>query len=192
MAQPQSQIGPATYQDVLDAPPHKIAELINGELMLQPRPAKPHSRAGSILGMLLGPPYQLARGGPGGWDIVFEPEMHLGEQVLVPDLGGWRSAAKTFEEPNLAFHSTPPDWVCEVLSPSTQRIDRLRKMPIYAQHGVQYVWLVHPIDRTVEVYRLTEGQWLLIGTHADAEVVHLEPFQELGLELEELWLPQTE
>src|SRR6188474_2369596 len=120
----------ASYADVLRAPPHMIAEVIDGELRLQPRPAKPHAAAASALGEELGPPFKRGRGGPGGWILLDEPELHLGEDVLVPDLAGWRRErmrSPTTEEP---YFTLAPDWVCEVLSRSTSRSDRSEKLPI--------------------------------------------------------------
>ncbi|MCA9551866.1 MAG: Uma2 family endonuclease, partial [Myxococcales bacterium] len=144
----------ATYQDVLDAPEHMVAELIEGELYLQPRPAQPHAEAASVLAMLLGPPFRLGRGGPGGWRIQYEPELHLGAHVLVPDLAGWQVEAVPEVDLTKAFVEASPQWICEVLSPSTRRIDRIKKLPIYAEHGVAHAWLLDPLARTLEVYRL--------------------------------------
>ena len=183
----------ATYQDVLDAPPHMVAELIDGELHLQPRPANPHAEAGSILGMLLGPPFRLGRGGPGGWWLQDEPELHLGEAVLVPDMAGWRRS----DHPGLdaertaAFYRTRPDWLAEVLSPSTQGHDRVRKLPAYAEAGVEWVWLIDPLRRTLEVFRRTaEGLMGLAAAYEAPELAKplpVAPFEALELELGLMW-----
>ncbi len=132
MSQPTAR--PATYQDVLDAPEHLVAELIAGVLRTQPRPALPHATAASVLGMDLGGPFQRGRGGPGGWWILDEPELHLGEDVLVPDLAGWRRE-RVPTAPKGAYQELAPDWVCEVLSPSTLQLDRMLKLPRYARAG---------------------------------------------------------
>lgn len=179
----------ATYQDVLDAPEHMVAELIEGELYLQPRPAQPHAEATSVLGMLLGPPFRLGRGGPGGWRIQDEPELHLGAHVLVPDLAGWRVEAVPEVDLTKAFVEAGPQWICEVLSPSTRRIDRIKKLPIYAEHGVAHAWLLDPLARTLEVYRLEGGRWSLVGGYEEDAVIRAEPFDAVELPLGELWLP---
>ena len=150
----------ATYQDVLDAPPHRVAEIIDGVLYTQPRPASPHALATSSLGSDLIAPFQFGRGGPGGWWIIDEPELHLGEDILVPDLAGWRRERMP-AYPDVAYFTLPPDWVCEVLSASTRRIDLHGKRPIYAREGVAHLWLVDPVDRTLEAFELRAGEWVL-------------------------------
>jgi len=187
MGKPAKRI--ATYDDVLNAPPHKVAEIIEGELILSPRPAGPHSAAATALGEELGPPFKRGRGGPGGWIILDEPEVHLARNVLVPDLGGWRreTMAAIANEP---YFTMRPDWVCEVLSPSTERFDRGDKMKLYAQAGVANAWLVNPLLRTLEVVRLSSGtpdQWISVGVFRDDAKVRVEPFEALELELGVLW-----
>jgi Uma2 family endonuclease len=179
----------ATYEDVLAAPAHMIAEVIDGVLWTQPRPASPHSRATSTLGGELGPPFDRGRGGPGGWFILDEPELHLGmaPDILVPDLAGWRRETMPVL-PDAPFFTLRPDWVCEVLSPSTLRHDRHDKMPVYLREGVTHVWLIDPIARTLEVYMLDGATYRLLATHADAEAVRAPPFDAIVLELSALWL----
>ena len=177
----------ATYQDVLDAPSNKDAEVIDGVLHLNPRPAKPHAPASTALGEELGPPFKRGRGGPGGWILLDEPELHLGPDILVPDLGGWRRERLphlTDEEP---YFTLPPDWVCEVLSPSTGKVDRSEKLPIYAAAGVKHAWLVDPLLHTLEVLRLERDKWLIVGTWSDDAKVRAEPFDAFELELGLLW-----
>ena len=130
----------ATYEDVINAPDHLIAELIDGDLFTSPRPRLRHSNVASTVHLMLGP-LQRGPGGPGGWIFLFEPELHLGENVLVPDLAGWRRERMN-EVPDAAAAELPPDWVCEVLSRSTVRLDRELKLPIYARYGVPHVWLI--------------------------------------------------
>src|SRR6187402_351383 len=132
---------PATYADLVAAPEHLVAELIDGVLYTQPRPRGRHAQAASVLGMDLGSPFHRGRGGPGGWIILYEPELHLAEHVLVPDLAGWRRE-RLPEVPDAAYFELAPDWVCEVLSPGTALFDRRRKVPVYAQARVEHVWLV--------------------------------------------------
>ncbi len=177
---------PADYADLLAVPPHRIAEIIDGELHTQPRPAPRHARAGSSLGIQIGAPFDNGNGGPGGWWIIDEPELHLGRDVLVPDLAGWRrSRMPTL--PETAWFELAPDWVCEILSPGTARIDRVRKMPIYAAHGIEHLWLVDPDQRTLEAYERRGTQWLLIASHADDEIVKVPPFDAVPLPLALLW-----
>src|SRR3954469_19822214 len=128
----------ATYEDLIAAPEHLVAELIYGELVTHPRPAIPHTRAAARLGIGLGGPFDRGRGGPGGWVILDEPELHLLSHVLVPDLAGWRRTRMP-EMPDATAFELAPDWVCEVLSPSTAAIDRADKVPIYAQAGIAYM-----------------------------------------------------
>jgi Uma2 family endonuclease len=137
----------ATYDDVLAAPSNCVAELLAGELHVHPRPAAPHAAAATALSDELGPPFKRGKGGPGGWIILFEPELHLDTDVLVPDLAGWRRSTMAHVE-NVPFFTTRPDWICEVLSPGTEKVDRAIKLPIYAREGIGYAWLVNPILRT--------------------------------------------
>jgi Uma2 family endonuclease len=179
----------ATYDDVLAAPPNKVAEIIHGELILSPRPAGPHTAAATALGEELGPPFKRGRGGPGGWIILDEPEVHLEANVLVPDLGGWRRETMPVVA-NQAYFTIRPDWVCEVLSPSTERFDRGDKIALYAAAGVSHAWLVNPLQRTLEVLRLearTPNQWLTLGVFRDEAKVRAEPFEVFELDLAILW-----
>lgn len=187
-AMPTSRIeGPrATYQDLLKVPDHKVAEIVDGELYVSPRPAAPHALATSVLGAELSGPFHQGRGGPGGWWIVDEPELHFGEDVLVPDLAGWRRERMP-EFPKTAFFTLAPDWVCEVLSPSTERLDRARKLRVYAREGVRHAWLVNPTARTLEAYRRVEDRWLLLATFEDDALVRAEPFDAIDLDLLALW-----
>lgn len=177
---------PATYQDVLDAPENMIAELIDGELFLSPRPGGPHTLVASFLGAELIPRFSHGRGGPGGWLILDEPECHLRKRVVVPDLAGWRRERMPTVPEDHKF-KVVPDWVCEVASRSTEKLDRYKKLPVYAKAGVAHAWLIHPGHRTLEVLRLHEGQWKVIDVFADNETVRAEPFEAIELELETLW-----
>jgi Uma2 family endonuclease len=176
----------ATYEDLVKVPDNKVAEIVDGELHVSPRPAMPHARASSALTGLLWGPFDDGRGGPGGWWIVDEPELHFGEDVLVPDLAGWRRERMP-ESPKTAFVSLAPDWVCEVLSPATERLDRARKLRVYAREGVGHTWLVNPETRTLEVYRRAEDRWLLLATHEADAIVRAEPFEAIELDLLKLW-----
>ncbi len=176
----------ATYQDVLDAPEHLVAEVLAGDLYTHPRPAGPHTETASVLGMDLGGAFHRGRGGPGGWIILDEPELHLGPDILVPDLGGWQRE-RLPAVPHTAYIELAPDWACEVLSASTALLDRRLKLPIYAREKVPHVWLVNPTARSVEVFRLDGASYRLIVTHGEDEVVRLEPFDAIELELGALW-----
>ena len=125
-------------------------------------------------------------GGPGGWWILYEPELHLGADVLVPDLAGWRHERMP-AIPNAPYVELAPDWVCEVLSPTTGRIDRIRKMPIYAREQVAHLWLVDPGLRTLEIYRLEAQRWVVVATHGGDEVVRAEPFDAVEIDLGRWW-----
>ena len=176
----------ADYQDVLNAPAHMVAEVIDGALHTQPRPAMPHALASSGLAGIINPPFGRGRGGPGGWWIIFEPELHLSEDILVPDLAGWRRERMP-DYPDTAYVTLAPDWVCEVLSPGTRRLDLHEKRPVYAREGVSWLWLVDPADRTLEAFELQDGQWLLIASAKDDEPVSIRPFDAVTFSLADLW-----
>lgn len=176
----------ASYEDVLRSPEHVVAEVLDGELYTSPRPAGPHAEAASVLTMDLGGAFHRGRGGPGGWIILYEPELHLGRDVLVPDVAGWlRSRLPAV--PATAFLQLAPDWACEVISPGSERIDRERKLPIYARERVPHVWLVNPLERMVEVFRLDGDGYRLVVTRGGTDRVRLEPFHAIEIELEALW-----
>jgi Uma2 family endonuclease len=173
-------------------PAELIAEIIDGELHAQPRPGRRHANAASVLGGELHAPFRRGHGGPGGWVILDEPELHLGPKPdkLVPDLAGWRRERM----PDLrgpsdtpAHFDLAPDWVCEILSPSTEALDRGKKMRVYRREGIKHAWLVNPIARTLEVYRLQNGLWALLDTYEDEAVVRAEPFDAVELSLSVLW-----
>ena len=176
----------ATYRDVLDAPPHMVAEIVKGALHTQPRPASRHALAGSSLGDELVSPFQKGRGGPGGWWIVYEPELHFGEDVLVPDFAGWRRERMP-DYPDTPYFTLAPDWVCEILSPSTRTFDLEEKRPIYAREGVGHLWFVDPAARTLEAFALQDGAWTPAGSAREDEPVAFPPFQAVTFPLDALW-----
>jgi Uma2 family endonuclease len=179
----------ATYEDVLATPRHLVAEVVAGVLHTQPRPAVPHARAASQLGSELGAPFGKGQGGPGGWILLDEPELHLGREpdILVPDLAGWRRERMPRLPMESAFISLAPDWICEVVSPSTQAFDRGEKMDVYARERVRHAWLVDPLAKLLEVWRLEHEKWLRLGSWLGSARVRAEPFEAFELELEALW-----
>jgi Uma2 family endonuclease len=178
---------PATYEDLLQVPEHLVAEIIDGDLVTSPRPAARHALASSALGVELGGAFgRSGRGGPGGWVILDEPELHIVGQILVPDIAGWRRERMP-EVPDVAFFELAPDWACEVLSLSTAALDRTRKMHHYVRAGVKHVWLLDPGPRTLEVFRLDGDGWRLTLSAAGAETVRAEPFDAIELDLTALW-----
>jgi Uma2 family endonuclease len=179
-------VGSAVYADIEALAPAMVGEIVQGVLYAKPRPAALHARAASTIGEELGPPFNRGRGGPGGWIILDEPELHFGEDVVVPDLAGWRRERMP-ELPQVAFFSLAPDWLCEVLSPSTAALDRGKKLPLYARVEVAHVWLVDPIAKTLEVLRLDGATYRLIATEAGDTKVRVEPFDAIELELGALW-----
>lgn len=176
----------ATYADLEAVPPHLVAELLFGSLETHPRPAAPHSVSmASLIDELTGP-FQKGRGGPGGWLFMVEPELHLGTHVAVPDLAAWRKD-RIARLPRTGRVTLAPDWVCEVLSPSTSRVDRIVKSRVYASVGVPFYWLLDPIARTLEIQRLQGGQWLQLAAFSDADRVAAAPFDAVTFELADLW-----
>ncbi|MBM7113595.1 Uma2 family endonuclease [Archangium primigenium] len=171
-------------------PPHVVGEILAGQLIVSPRPASPHSAANFALAGALGGPFQRDRPGPEGWWFFAEPELRLGPDVVVPDLAGWRRSRMPVRRPVPNF-TLAPDWVCEVLSPSTARIDRTLKKRFYAREGVEYVWLVDPVARTLEVLRRHEDPWLERGAWSGDARVRAEPFDALELELKRFWFSES-
>lgn len=190
MAEPAEDRRRALYEAYQKVPERQHAEIIRGTLYVLPRPSPPHANAASVLGGELNGPFQRGRGGPGGWWILDEPELHLIElEPMVPDLAGWR-VERMPALPNTAYFSLAPDWVCEVLSKSTESIDRNEKLPLYAAHGVEHVWLVDPIAKTLEVHAHPEaGRWREIRVYQGEVRIRVAPFEAIELELDALWTP---
>jgi Uma2 family endonuclease len=178
----------ATYQDLLKAPDNLIAELVDGELFLSPRPSPAHSHFASALAFDVGGAYDRGRGGPGGWWIIFEPEIHFAvdERAVVPDLAGWRRERMP-THPSDHRYTVVPDWVCEVLSPSTYRWDRETKLPLYAHYGVPWAWYAHPIKHYVEILKLVNGDYTLIAKYEGNAKFRAEPFTEIEIDLGSIW-----
>jgi len=176
----------ALYDELVALPENVIGEIIGGQLVTQARPAIPHAYAATNLSAELNGPFHRGRGGPGGWILLYEPELHLRADVLVPDLAGWR-IERMPEVPETPAVRLAPDWVCEVLSPSTAAIDRADKLPIYAREGVRHAWLLDPIGRALEVLALDGDGGRLVATWRGSAVVRAVPFDAIELELAALW-----
>lgn len=179
----------ATYEDLYNIAANMTGEIINGELVVTPRPSRRHIYAASALGGELAPAYQFGRGGPGGWVILVGPEIGFGENTLVADLAGWRVERYPREEPH-NWISAAPDWVCEIISPGTEIYDRDEKMVIYADDGVPCVWLINPIIRSLEAYKLLPEGWFRFAIFAGNKKARAQPFAEVEIDLRELWGPK--
>jgi hypothetical protein len=177
----------ATYADIEALPPNRVGEILYGALHTHPRPAPRHAAAANVIGYEVTGPFQRGRGGPGGWIFMVEPELHLGPNVVVPDLAGWKRE-RLIPFPDTAYIETPPDWVCEVLSPSTQALDRTDKLAVYAEFGVGHCWYVDPLAETLEVFALTGGKWLLAAAFKAADPVCAPPFEAHTFTLDVLWI----
>jgi Uma2 family endonuclease len=177
---------PATYADLEKVPPHLVAEIIHGVLETHPRPVGRHGVAQSHLQGELYSPYGRGRGGPGGWIFIGEPELHLGPHVLVPDVAGWRKE-RLPDVPRTPGIAVAPDWVCEVLSPSTAKRDRGAKQSIYAEFGIQFFWVVDPSNQILDAYHLLAGKWMLMGTVGGSDEVSLPPFEDARFPLDVLF-----
>jgi Uma2 family endonuclease len=178
------------YDQWLEVADIKIGEIIMGELHVNPRPGPAHANSASELLNQIRDPYQKGKGGPGGWVILFEPELHLENDIFVPDIAGW-VRERMPEMPQESFFNVTPDWICEVLSPSSAFVDRTKKMPLYDSLGVKYFWLVDPILKTVEVYKNESLQgvsrWFLLNTFSENSKVKAVPFDGIDIDLSYLW-----
>jgi Uma2 family endonuclease len=177
---------PATYADIAALPRDVVGEILFGVLQTHPRPAPRHSRASNRLQLELGGPFDRDEAGLSGWVFLTEPELHLGAHVVVPDIAGWRRERMPVL-PETPFIETPPDWLSEILAPATQRYDRTDKLAIYATFGVEHCWYVDPVARTLEVFALSNANWLLAATFKDADLVTAPPFERHTFRLDVLW-----
>jgi Uma2 family endonuclease len=184
VAQPKPKL--ATYADIEALPTHMGGEIAFGVLHTRPRPAPRHGRASARVASEIDDAFDRGRGGPGGWIILPQSELHLGAHVMVPDIAGWRRE-RLAKLPDAAYFDLAPDWVCEVLSPSTQRFDRTDKLAIYAAFGVGHCWYVDPNARTLEVFQRQGDKWLLAATFKDADAVAAPPFEAHTFALDLLW-----
>jgi Uma2 family endonuclease len=176
----------ATYEDLLKVPDHLIAEIVDGELFTSPRPAIAHSEATSNLTAILAT-FMQRIGNRGGWKILFEPEVHLRSDVLVPDLAGWRIERVAAFPDGAKFATVAPDWLCEVLSPSTEKLDRTKKLRVYAREGVRHVWLIDPLYKEFEVLTLNGKKWLSNTADDTADRIRAVPFEAIEIALADIW-----
>lgn len=176
----------ATFEDDEDVSINCVGELIGDTLFSNSRPLPAQARAISRLAALLGTPFDLGEGGPGGWVILVEPELHLGDDVFVANLAGWRRERMP-EMPKTEIYTVVPDWICEVLSPATVELNRDTKRACYAREGVGHLWFVDPFRQSLEAYQLEDRIWTLRGTWRADDFVQAEPFTALTLRLTPLW-----
>lgn len=176
----------ASYADLEALPDTMVGEILFGALHAHPRPAPRHAVAANALGTEVSSPFQFGRGGPGGWIFMTEPELHLGPHVVVPDIASWKRE-RLPEPPATAYIEVAPDWVCEVLSPSTMRIDRTDKLAVYRDFAVPYLWYVDPDARTLEVLELQHGHWVIVAALKDDDEVAAAPFAVHAFKLDGLW-----
>lgn len=179
---------PTLYEQLQALPEGLTGEILDGQLHTQPRPSGPHALAAAGLGAELFGPFHRGRGGPGGWWILPEPELHFQRdtEVDVPDLAGWRRERMPRIPIGHRFEVVP-DWVCEILSSATESKDREVKMPIYARYGVAYAWLLDPRTRTVEAFALHQDQWRNVGRFTGGTAACIPPFDAVAIDLAVLW-----
>ena len=185
---PATNLREATYADLEALAPNLVGEIIFGTLYSHARPSPRHGRAASRLGAEIDGPFDADSSGPGGWLFLIEPELHLGPHVLVPDIAGWK-IERILPFPETAYIETPPDWIAEILSPSTQKLDRTHKLTVYAAFGVGHCWYVDPVAKTLEVFELRDAKWVLAVTFNDADPVSAPPFEAHTFGLDRLWVP---
>jgi Uma2 family endonuclease len=175
----------ANEDDIQRLPEHVTGEILFGQLHTQPRPTSRHVGVETGIAAELRNPFGIGRGGPGGWVILVEPELHLSGHVLVPDLAGWRrERLPLLPDGHIDLN---PDWIGEILSTATANKDRKIKLPLYGKLGVGHAWLVDPAAKTIEVLRYADGHWVLLGTFGDDDSMRAEPFAAVAIDLAPLW-----
>ena len=189
---------PASYADLAALPETVVGELLNGELFVTPRPRPRHGVVATELVAALRGAGVPDRRHTDGWHLIIEPELRLfpgTDQIAVPDLAGWRVADVAILPPDEIPLEIVPSWVCEISSPSTARLDRAVKLPLYAEARVQWAWMIDPVARLLEIYQNTtdarhssSGRWLLIGSFANDASISVPPFDQVTLDLSVLWL----
>lgn len=181
----------ATYADIQRLPDALRGEILAGELYVAPRPSPIHQKAMTKMTVQLGGHLGGNEGDERGWIFLTEPELHLNDEVIVPDLAAWKAKRVTSQFYSQAWVSVTPDWICEIQSPSTARIDRITKRRIYLGLQIPYYWLVDPLAKTLEALKKNENHWIEVGFHGGDEKVRIEPFQDLEIELSTFWPPES-
>lgn len=181
----------ATYEDLLALPEGTRAELMGGEIVVLPAPMPRHLRTQRALGRWIGGPFDDddGFGGPGGWWLIPECDVRLAEDVVRPDLAGWRRAR--LPEPDVRPIEVVPDWICEVLSPTSAAYDRVTKRRLYGATGVAFYWIVDPEARTLEAYRLEGERWVEVGSYDEHDVARIPPFEAIEIPIARLFLPRV-
>jgi Uma2 family endonuclease len=180
----------ATSADLLELPEGSRAELIGGAIVHLPPPLPEHGRSQRTIGRFIGGPFDddHGRGGPGGWWILPEVEVQLGSEIVRPDIVGWRR--ERLPSPwGMRPIGVVPDWICEALSPSNERHDRVYKANLYAESGVAFYWIVDPSERILEAFELASGGWIRIGAWGSGETARVRPFDAVELEMDRLFAP---
>jgi len=180
----------ATWDDLLATlDDGRTYEIIAGLMEALPRPRPGHGNAQALLSGEIVRPFQRGRGGPGGWWIIIEPDVELTtNDIIVPDLAGWKRD-KVPEFPHDRPIRFVPDWICEVLSPTNQKRDRVVKANLYLTCGVMYYWILDVQERTLEAYSAKEGSWVRLGAWTDGDTSRIPPFDAIELEVEGLFPP---
>lgn len=183
----------ATYDDLLALPEDARAELLAGEVIVQPSPTVRHQRINAKLGYRISGSFDDdddddARG-PGGWWIVHDVDIRLtAHDVVRPDLSGWRRARVPLLPESRPVDAVP-DWICEILSPSNAKRDRGYKSDLYATHGVGHYWIVDQVEGLLEAFVLRGGTWSRIGMYDDSQRHRIPPFDAVELSLRGLFKP---
>lgn len=183
----------ATYPDLLRLSDDVRAEILAGEIVTAPAPLPRHSKVQRSLGRFVGGPFDDddGHGGPGGWWIFVEVDVQLDRHDVVrPDLAGWRRT-RLPDPGDQRPIEVVPDWICEILSPSTAAQDRVTKSRLYAERGVGHYWIIDADVHTLEAFELVSGRWVLAGTWGDDAVARIPPFAEIELPVGRLFLPRT-
>lgn len=183
---------PATYADLLALPEGARFEVLDAELVAMPAPLPRHANPQRALGRVVGGPFHDddGFGGPGGWWILPEVDVRLSAHDIVrPDLAGWRRSR--LPVPDVRPIDVVPDWVCEILSPSSVSRDRVYKRRLYARHGVAWYWLIDPEARTLEALELQAGRWIDAGSYDDEATARVPPFEAIEIAVGRLFLPRS-
>ncbi len=192
-----------TYEDILALDEKLHAELLDGMIYIDgvplgsvvptvgmaPAQLPRHAKSQRVLGKIIGGPFDddHGDGGPGGWWIFIEVDVLLASGTVRPDLSGWRR--ERLPQPDVRPIATRPDWVCEIISPTSIRQDRVAKRRAYAKAGIPHYWIVDPDARTLEALELQSDRWLEVGTWSEGDVARIAPFEPVEVPVGRLFLP---